>query len=157
MWQELFVVDKDVVYHLYAVSNALKCRVASAAEVVVRGREAHWTSKVFESAPVSGNKASVFVPLLWVILTTADGDGALSLRRLYWWCVAPCPRCVGCLRLCGAAILVKVAAFAAPPTCSTEGGAPGSLDAVSFPAAVTTYVVCRLALTLGVRMATTVA
>ena len=50
-----------------------------------------------------------------------------------------------------------MAAFAASPTYSTEGGAPGSLNAVSFLAAVTTYVVCRLALTLGVRMAATVA
>ena len=55
------------------------------------------------------------------------------------------------------AIPFKVAMFAASPTCSTEGRALGSLNAVSFPVAATTYGVCCLALTLGVRMAATVA
>ena len=48
--------------------------------------EIKWSRPILVvSAPVSGNKVSVLVPLLWVILTTTDGDvsgGMLtSIRR----------------------------------------------------------------------------
>ena len=54
--------------------------------------ESKWSGPIMvDSAPVSGNKASVLVPILWVILTTTDGDVSGLLTSIRRTLAAPFP------------------------------------------------------------------
>ena len=61
--------------------------------------EIKWSGPIMvESAPVSGNKASVSVPLMWVILTKTDGyvsEGLLSSIRRTLAAPFPLEGCTG--------------------------------------------------------------